>query len=120
MARLALRYVLIVSLTLGLMLPKMGAVIVAMVPGVITAVICNGAEMVVISIDQDGQPIELPSAPVDTCVSADPTELAEKDAVAWVRVPRSFDIAFVQITHPAPFGAVTRMKPRSHAPPLML
>lgn len=59
------------TLLMGLLLPRMGAVLVEVIPGLTQAVICTGDAMVVLVLDGQGQPVEIPERDSPPCLHAD-------------------------------------------------
>lgn len=83
----AVRTLLIVLLTLGLLAPKMGAALAALAPGIERVVICAGTEMRVVHL-KDGAPMDVALPDLPHCVAAAPLPDPARGLVRWhVLVP---------------------------------
>ena len=83
----------------GLLLPRMLAVLVEIVPGMMTTVICTGDALIVVTLGPDGQPVELPEE-VDThCVMADGATSLADIAPDYRRLERHYSFGFQPKTH---------------------
>ncbi len=102
MIRSIARFLLLLSLTFGFLLPKMGAVLVEIVPGIHTAVLCTGTELVILTLDANGDPIELPEIKAQHCTLADLADPGTGFIPAWQGLARSFHHPFAVKLHPAP------------------
>ncbi len=118
MVNALLRLILICTITVGLSLPKLGAVLVTLLPGVQTVVICNGAELVTMTINSNGDPIELAEDSAAPCTQSDPVDpLSARDA-AWLRVAYTDAYRLPTKRAPAPMAVHFTLKPPSQAPPV--
>jgi hypothetical protein len=121
MVRHIATHLLLGLLCLTLLLPKVGGLLIEIMPGVTTAVICTGSETVVLTLDSNGAPIEeLPEALPDTCILADAKSVVDVPTPVWVRLARSLEDRFVPVvtrreheTHPA-------SPPPAQAPPVLV
>ncbi|MFQ6546987.1 hypothetical protein AADZ90_003465 [Aestuariibius sp. 2305UL40-4] len=85
-----LRPLLVLSLVLGLLVPKMGVVLVELIPGWQTMVICTGGEMVVMTISPEGEPVEVEQDGAEPCPPANVIADAEQDIPRWVYLARDY------------------------------
>lgn len=102
----------------GLLLPRMSAVLIEVVPGMITTVICTGDALIVVTLGPDGQPVELPEE-IDThCVMADGATSLANVAPDYRRLERHYSFGFKSKTHDtAGLDRLARQAP-SRAPPV--
>lgn len=97
-------YTLLTLATLvGLVLPKMSAVLASIVPGVMVVTICTGTDMRTLTLNADGVPVEEVEPMVDHCVLAEVTPTDMDPAPHWVALARSYRCPFVAV--PSPFRA---------------
>lgn len=106
-------------LSVGLVLPMMGAVLVDLVPGISSYVICTGEGMSVITVDDAGNPIETPTAQTGECVFVDTGIASARDLPFWETLAREFTFAFVA-TPIIPESKVFDLIPPSQAPPVFI
>jgi len=78
----------------ALLLPKLGAILLDLHPGVEMTVICTGTSMVTLRIGPDGTPIEVDYEEDAPCVMADPSDLERVDIPDWVYLARSYQTPF--------------------------
>lgn len=79
------RSALITLLLAGLMLPRLGMVLVELVPGITQAVVCTGDRLIVIALDARGAPVNLPDAEdASDCVSTKLAALGSTKVPIWV------------------------------------
>ncbi|MEM6595743.1 MAG: hypothetical protein AAF672_13215 [Pseudomonadota bacterium] len=116
MGRHLLSILLAFTVSLGIILPKAGGVLLEVMPGFTQAVICTGSEIVVVTLDAEGDPVELPEPAMEHCV-------LDKGAVAfaapypsWVKLASQFETAFVSASVRAP-AAHLRLLPPGQGPP---
>lgn len=64
---------LVLLLLVALLMPRVSGVLVDLLPGFDRAVICTGSEMIVLTLDQDGQPVTLHEGAGETCLRAPST-----------------------------------------------
>ncbi len=86
-----LRYTLVLSLAFGVLAPKMGAVLVQLIPGWQTMVICTGGEMVVLTISPDGEPVEVAQDGAEPCPFAAVVAGALQAVPGWVSLAPDYD-----------------------------
>lgn len=88
-----LRGALVLCLLVGLMLPKVSSALVSIVPGWTSAVICTGDQVVIVTVAEDGQPVELDHPSQQDCVRAGsvPTSGDVAWAIVMVDLPPSGD-----------------------------
>lgn len=79
--RKSARILLLFAICVGLLLPRMSAVLVELMPGLQSMVICTGEGLVVVTLGPDGTPIEQTDTPEHRCV------MSENPAVADVTIP---------------------------------
>lgn len=115
-----LRLLLVVTLTLGILAPRVSAVAMEMLPGQFqTIVICAGFEMQTIVIDAEGNPVEITDAEAHKCVFKDgAVALAAPETPLWLTLARAnpHDAARADLVR-APLAAV--LPPPSQGPPLL-
>jgi hypothetical protein len=114
-----LRLLLVLTLTLGILAPRVSAIAMDMLPGQFqTIVICTGFEMQTIVIDAEGNPVKITDTETHECVFKDGAlALAIPETPLWQTLARA-DL------HPsaqgdlvlAPRAAVS--PPPSQGPPL--
>lgn len=85
-----IRSTLLLLTLLGLMLPRVSAVLVHFVPGVQVVQICSGNRIETIVLDADGAPIEQVSQSDLSCALEDPARLKQAPARAWLRLAQDF------------------------------
>lgn len=108
-------------LCLSLLLPKAGGLLLAVMPGVTTAVICTGSEIVVLTLGPDGAPIEeLPEPLVDTCVLAEAGPAIELPAPFWMRLARSLEDSFVSVPTRRQRANHPSTPPPAQGPPVLV
>lgn len=108
-------------LCLALLLPKAGGLLLAVIPGVTTAVICTGSEIVVLTLGPDGAPIEeLPEPLLDTCILADAGPAAELPTPLWVRLARSLEDSFVSVPTRQERANHPSTPPPAQGPPVLV
>jgi len=110
--------ILSILLTIGLVLPKMGAVIVEFVPGVYSAVICTGSGMEVITIGKDGQPIEQADFSVGECVGSDVHLSSGAKSDFWIKLAKNYEFAFIPVLNPAPSPHRAQIRRLPQGPPV--
>ncbi len=119
MRALIAKYVLVATLSVGLILPMMGAVLVDLVPGVTSFVICTGEGMTVITVDAEGNPVETPTAQTGDCVFVDTGVTTARAVPFWETLAREDTVAFVS-RPAAPYSKVFDLIPPSQAPPVSI
>ncbi|MCT4611212.1 MAG: cell wall metabolism sensor histidine kinase WalK [Pelagimonas sp.] len=65
------RIALVLAIVLGVLLPRAGAVLAEVIPGIQRITICTGTEIVTLTIGADGQPIKETQTATPHCVMAD-------------------------------------------------
>lgn len=111
---------LVLATVVGLLLPKMSAVVATLVPGVMVVTICTGSEMVTLTLNADGEPVEEVEPAVDHCVMAD---LVQKDPQAeapWVALARSYRCPFVANPNPYQNCDYLRQQDPPRGPPALI
>lgn len=116
----ALRGLLVLCVTLGLVWPKASAAVISFLPGVQSYVICTGDALVTIVVDASGTPVEQAEVDTPPCLSAD---LAKAHATAptfWHKLARDYAMRFVVLeTARHPLDVFQRRAP-SRAPPVLV
>ncbi len=79
-----LRCALVVAVAIGLLLPRMSAVLAEVLPGVQTVVICTGYEITTLTLGPDGNPIETDAIATPHCTLGDVVETMETPTPDWV------------------------------------
>ncbi len=115
-----LRSGLIVLLVAGLLVPKSGAVLAQIVPGVMTMVICTGEKLVTITLNAAGEPIEIHEDEEAPCLRTDLAAPVEVPDRHWVRLALSFERSFAVKLNPRPEAALFHRKRPSQAPPVLI
>lgn len=100
--RLFVRSLLTIALLTGLLLPRLGGLLVEIVPGVTQMVICTGNEMITLVLDSDGVPVEMPDHDGQPCLSSDVPVLQGTPQPAWL------EFAAMPALGPANIAAVPR------------
>jgi glyoxylase-like metal-dependent hydrolase (beta-lactamase superfamily II) len=85
------RVVLVGLIILGLLMPRVSAVVASVAPGVQTIVICTGAGLQTIQIGEDGKPVAV-SHQVDHCVLTHAADTAGRVEPAPVLAPLAWAI----------------------------
>ena len=115
-----LRSCILVPLLLwALLLPKLGAILLDLHPGVQMTVICTGTEMITLRTGPDGTPIEVEYEEDHPCVMADPTDLRTPTVPNWITLARSYTAPFSETPNSLARhdpGLINRL---SQAPPLV-
>lgn len=115
----ALRCILVVALTVGILLPRMSAVLADIIPGVTQVAICTGSEIITLTIGPDGQPIET-EIETSHCVLGDTSAMADGPDPVWVTLARSYHPLFISLIHDAADqDRLSRIAP-SRAPPALI
>lgn len=65
------RVLLVLCLVAGILLPRAGAILTELIPGIDRMVICTGTEMITLTIGPDGEPIQEIDSATPHCVMAD-------------------------------------------------
>ncbi|MEL6645900.1 MAG: hypothetical protein AAFQ79_18360 [Pseudomonadota bacterium] len=112
-----LRIGLVIALTTGLILPKMGGVLAGFVPGVMQVVICTGTEMVTVTLGPDGQPIETEVIEGEPCVMTAAALPADTALPLWHRLARDHRDAFSAVVLDRAPPRLFAVKWPSQAPP---
>ncbi len=79
-----LRSTFVLALLAGMMLPKMSAALVTLLPNVQTVVICTGDELLTIVLGPDGTPIEIKDTETMDCTLTDTGDPTVKPVPFWV------------------------------------
>lgn len=114
-----LRTVLVGLLLVGLLLPRMGAALAGLAPGVQLVVICRGDALVTIAVGADGAPIEVETAEPVPCLTA-PSPPGEAAPADWRRLALAIPRA-ARLAPAAPRGPDPALEPyptRGPPPPL--
>ncbi|KGK78795.1 hypothetical protein PM03_12385 [Thalassobacter stenotrophicus] len=115
----ALRLLLVLTITLGILAPRASAIAMELMPGQFqTIVICSGFEMQTIVIDAEGQPVEVADTEAHKCVFKDAVvAIAVPETPVWQTLARANlrDAARADLVS-APLAAV--LPPPSQGPPL--
>lgn len=112
-----LRACLIALLAAGLLVPKMGAVIAGLMPGVTQVVICTGAEMITLTLAPDGTPIDTGELHAEPCVMASEAVAEGPPPALWRALARDHADAFTAIAAPGTPPELFAVKRPSQAPP---
>ncbi|MEM1066566.1 MAG: hypothetical protein AAGJ74_13785 [Pseudomonadota bacterium] len=94
------RLCVILQLTFGLLVPKMGAVIAGLVPGVTQVVICTGSEMITLTLGPDGAPIETEELRAEPCVMVTEAAAESPAPALWRALDSDHADAFSAIAAP--------------------
>ena len=115
----ALRLLLVLTITLGILAPRTSAIAMELMPGQFqTIVICSGYKMQTIVIDADGAPVEIADSEAHKCVFKDAVvALAAPETPVWQTLSATnlHDAARADLVA-APLAAV--LPPPSQGPPL--
>lgn len=114
------RILMLYALVFGILAPKMSAVIVQLVPGIQTLVICTGNGLVTLTIDADGEPVEMPRAEVDHCTMVDANSLDASFIPPWRAFTGDHTRLFTIKLHPSPDDHRFNQIPPSQAPPVLI
>lgn len=120
MIRACFQTLLILVTVVGLLLPKMSAVIATLVPGVMVVTICTGSEMITLTLDAEGEPVEEVEPVVEHCVMGDVTTQDLTHAPQWVALARSYRCPFIACPNPADQVERLRLQEPSRAPPVLI
>lgn len=113
-----LRLGLIIPLVIaGLLAPKLSALILHIHPGVTSVVICNGAELIRLTLGPDGTPIGDLSYEHAPCLFEDPDTDVPRILADARDVPRSYRYGFEEITHPLADADGLAQRPDPRGPP---
>lgn len=108
---------MVVALTLGILAPRASAIAMDLMPGTFqTVVICNGFEMTTITIDAEGNKVEIASDGHE-CVMKDAVAKATAPAPQWQRLARAHQLGTARsdlVRAPQP----TALPPPAIGPPL--
>lgn len=88
------RYAAALFLIMVLALPRVSAVLVELIPGIDTVVICTGSEYVTITIGPDGEPLDVDESSDNRCTLSDMAGIGLRPQTFWQRLATSFDKAF--------------------------
>ncbi|MEM9716486.1 MAG: hypothetical protein AAF826_08215 [Pseudomonadota bacterium] len=111
--------VLMLLVVAGMVLPKMSAVIVTMIPGVMTMVICSGDRTYVVHLDREGNPIETEQVESKPCVLGAVEEIALAPEPAWIRLAQDYAFTFIPILSAGPTFSDLGLYPDLRGPPLV-
>ncbi|MEM9584625.1 MAG: hypothetical protein AAGA08_16060 [Pseudomonadota bacterium] len=117
MARQTTSFILILLVCFGLLLPKLGAMLFEIVPGLTQAVICVGSQVVVLTLNEDGEPVDVPEPLVEHCALGDVVASSAAPNPFWVTLARSFQSLFVEITDRGADAYHFARVPLAQAPP---
>lgn len=92
---------LVPLLILGLLAPKISALLLHLNPNVTAVVICTGTELVTIHIGADGKPVKVDEVAQAPCLLTDPDALPHPDLARWTRTPASYDVTFAALARDA-------------------
>ncbi|NSX53429.1 hypothetical protein [Parasulfitobacter algicola] len=120
MMRAFFRCVLLAGLLTGILIPKMSAALVMLVPGMQIMVICTGAETVIITLDPDGEPVEMPEATSKHCVMNHAMDLADTPEPAWQKFIRSFHNTFTINSNQRAQDHLALVRGPTRAPPVLI
>ncbi len=116
----ALRPLLVLSLVFGLLVPKMGGVLVELIPGRQTMVICTGGEMVVMIISPEEEPVEVESDGAEPCPSVSIIAGAEQGLPDWVYLARDYGDQGLNRPSPRRDLSLILIRGPTHASPLTI
>jgi hypothetical protein len=74
----------VLFLVTGVLVPKMSAALVALMPGFQAMVICTGTELVTIVLAPDGSPIEVSKTDTAPCTMADASDPGTRPFPFWI------------------------------------
>lgn len=111
---------LVLATVVGLLLPKMSAVVATLVPGVMVVTICTGSEMVTLTLNADGEPVEEVEPAVDHCVLADLVQKGPQAEAPWVALARSYRCPFVANPNPNHTCDYLRLQDPPRGPPALI
>lgn len=114
------RFALVMAVVCAVLLPKVAAVALDIMPSVQSVVICVGDRLVTIRIGPDGQPVEVPEGEKTPCVMSDAVVALPSVAPPWVGMARSYAHAFVIRLNPGPENARLRAHVPPRAPPVVI
>lgn len=120
MKRPRLTYLVLHLAALAILLPKLSAVVLALHPGVTSAVVCTGAGMVTIQLDTTGQPVEVVQDDQGPCVLAAPHDDTAPAFVGWTAAPRSYRAHFVDLSLALRSQAEIGLLPDLRGPPTVI
>lgn len=89
-----LRALMITALVVGILLPRMSAVLAEMSPNVWVIVICTGTTMETIILGPDGEPVANEEAMTDPCVGVPKSQLSAFALGVFHQLLRDHDHAF--------------------------
>ena len=115
-----LRICLLLALCTGFVLPKMGAVLANAIPGIQTLVICTGAELVTVTLNAAGEPIDVAESNAQDCLRADLPPDAHRLMPVWQRLARAYSPPFAVLENPSALRTALALQRPSHAPPVVL
>ena len=118
MMRAAGRTFLVLSLVMGLVSPKVIGALLHVMPGVQTLVICTGDRLMRITLNAQGEPVEMTEFESDPCVIADPVaQIADTDPL-WHRLARVYTPSFAVRVRNDSVTELYHAKWPSRAPPV--
>tara|TARA_Y100001956_G_scaffold69512_1_gene72855 strand:+ start:75 stop:488 length:414 start_codon:yes stop_codon:yes gene_type:complete len=120
MIRVGFHTLLVLATVVGLLLPKMSAVVASLVPGVMVVTICTGSEMVTLTLNADGEPVEEVEPAVDHCVLADLIQDQPQPEAPWVALARSYRCPFVATPNPYQTCDYLRQQDPPRGPPALI
>ena len=110
------RALLLACLLTGLLLPKMGTALASALPNIMVYVICTAQGMEMITVDAEGNLVEVPVAMVDTCLGDAPAP-DHSLALAWHAFAAERQDPFRAIPRSAPVLSL-RLPPAQGPPSL--
>lgn len=115
-----LRFLLLQLTALALLLPKLSAVVLALHPGVSSAVVCTGTGMVTIQLDAQGQPVDAVQSDQSPCIMAAPQDSTAPALAVWTAAPRSYRVSFVDRSPSLRSQAEIGLLPDLRGPPALI
>ncbi|WP_368185215.1 hypothetical protein [Aestuariibius sp. HNIBRBA575] len=96
-----LRALMVCLVVLGLLAPRMSAILVHVIPGIQTVAICTGAEIIILTLDANGTPIESQEHKSEHCVLADLVIAQAQPDPHWQALARDYTRPFTIVVHDA-------------------
>ena len=117
-SRAHLKILIATLVVVSLLVPRMAAAALSFLPGYTTIAICTGAEIVYLTLDSEGNPVDV-GDPVDVtpCVLADANTTDGVRTPAWHALAANWADPFVSSPHRrAAFDVLDTLQP-TRAPP---
>lgn len=114
-----LKTCLILPLLLGLVSPKIGAVLLDLHPNITQVVICTGSETVTLRLGADGTPVETRVSEDVPCVLGEAVPGARQAAAGWTQLARRYPARFQAVPNRRPRHLAALLNRDSRAPPVV-